>query len=168
MNRILAVTRYAVVIPAIASILGALLLMVQGSIEMIQVIIDAALNSTKLKITIVDVLTAVDAILLGTVLLVIGYGLYELFIDEDLNVPVWLQVHDLDDLKSKLIGVVVAIIAVIFVGVFVDVNRSQDVLTFGVGAGALVTGLAIFAFATKKDPSTKVSRKDFGSKKINS
>ena len=74
--------------------------MVQGSIEMIQVIIDAALNSTKLKITIVDVLTAVDAILLGTVLLVIGYGLYELFIDEDLNVPVWLQVHDLDDLKS--------------------------------------------------------------------
>ena len=165
MNRILAATRYAVVVPAIASILGALLLMVQGSIEMIRVIIDAAINGTKLKLTIVDVLTAVDAILLGTVLLVIGYGLYELFIDEDLSVPVWLQVHDLDDLKSKLIGVVVALIAVIFVGVFVDVNRSEDVITFGVGAGALVTGLAIFAFATKKDPSTKVSRKDFGSKK---
>ena len=168
MNRILAATRYAVVVPAIASILGALLLMVQGSIEMIRVIIDAAINGTKLKLTIVDVLTAVDAILLGTVLLVIGYGLYELFIDEDLSVPVWLQVHDLDDLKSKLIGVVVALIAVIFVGVFVDVNRSEDVITFGVGAGALVTGLAIFAFATKKDPSTKVSRKDFGSKKLNS
>ena len=105
-----------------------------------------------------------NAILLGTVLLVIGYGLYELFIDEDLNVPVWLQVHDLDDLKSKLIGVVVAIVAVIFVGVFVDINRADDVLTFGVGAGALVTGLAIFAFATKKDPATKVSRKDFGNK----
>ena len=168
MNRILAATRYAVVVPAIASILGALLLMVQGSIEMIRVIIDAAINGTKLKLTIVDVLTAVDAILLGTVLLVIGYGLYELFIDEDLSVPVWLQVHDLDDLKSKLIGVVVALIAVIFVGVFVDVNRSEDVITFGVGAGALVTGLAIFAYATKKDPSTKVSRKDFGSKKLNS
>jgi uncharacterized membrane protein YqhA len=168
MNRILAATRYAVVVPAIASILGALLLMVQGSIEMIRVIIDAAINGTKLKLTIVDVLTAVDAILLGTVLLVIGYGLYELFIDEDLSVPVWLQVHDLDDLKSKLIGVVVALIAVIFVGVFVDVNRSEDVITFGVGAGALVTGLAIFAYATKKDPSTKVSRKDLGSKKLNS
>ena len=168
MNRILAATRYAVVVPAIASILGALLLMVQGSIEMIRVIIDAAINGTKLKLTIVEVLTAVDAILLGTVLLVIGYGLYELFIDEDLSVPVWLQVHDLDDLKSKLIGVVVALIAVIFVGVFVDVNRSEDVITFGVGAGALVTGLAIFAYATKKDPSVKVSRKDLGSKKLNS
>jgi hypothetical protein len=39
------------------------------------------------------------------------------------------------------------------------------VIAFGVGAGALVTGLAIFAFATKKDPSTKVSRKEFGGKK---
>jgi uncharacterized membrane protein YqhA len=93
--------------------------------------------------------------LLGTVLLVIGYGLYELFIDEDLRVPIWLQVHDLDDLKSKLIGVVVAIISVIFVGVYVDANRASDVIAYGVGAGALVVGLAIFSYATRKDPSQK-------------
>jgi uncharacterized membrane protein YqhA len=155
MNRVIAFTRYAVFIPAIASILGALLLMVKGSVEMVRTIIDATLNGTKLKLTIVEVLTAVDAILLGTVLLVIGYGLYELFIDEDLEVPVWLQVHDLDDLKSKLIGVVVALIAVIFVGVFVDIDRAADVISFGVGAGALVTGLALFSFATKKEPNKR-------------
>ena len=98
----------------------------------------------------VDVLTAIDAILLGTVLLVIGFGLYELFIDTNIQVPDWLRVQDLDDLKSKLIGVVVAIIAVVFVGIFVDSNRASDVISYGVGAGALVVGLAIFAFATKK------------------
>jgi uncharacterized membrane protein YqhA len=97
------------------------------------------------------VLTAVDAILLGTVLLVIGYGLFELFIDDELPVPLWLRVYDLDDLKSKLIGVVVAIIAVVYVGIFVDANRSKDVLSYGLGAGALVVGLAIFAYATKKE-----------------
>ena len=155
MNRILAATRYIAIIPAIAAILGAILLMVQGSVAMMQVIIDVISDRTKLKITIVEVLTAVDAILLGTVLLVIGYGLYELFIDEDLEVPVWLQVHDLDDLKSKLIGVVVAIISVIFVGVYVDANRASDVISYGVGAGALVVGLAIFSYATRKDPSQK-------------
>jgi uncharacterized membrane protein YqhA len=155
MNRILAATRYIAIIPAIAAILGAILLMVQGSVAMMQVIIDVISEGTKLKITIVEVLTAVDAILLGTVLLVIGYGLYELFIDEDLEVPVWLQVHDLDDLKSKLIGVVVAIISVIFVGVYVDANRASDVISYGVGAGALVVGLAIFSYATRKDPSQK-------------
>ncbi len=158
MNRVIAFTRFAVFIPAMASILGAILLMIQGSVEMIRTIINAAVNGTKLKLTIVEVLTAVDAILLGTVLLVIGYGLYELFIDEDLEVPVWLQVHDLDDLKSKLIGVVVALIAVIFVGVFVDTNRAEDVISFGVGAGALVTGLALFSYATRKEKSKTFPR----------
>ena len=93
--------------------------------------------------------------MLGTVLLVIGYGLYELFIDDELPVPLWLRVYDLDDLKSKLIGVVVAIIAVVFVGVFVDADRSGDVISYGVGAGALVVGLAIFAFTTKKESKSK-------------
>jgi uncharacterized membrane protein YqhA len=151
MNKLLSMTRYAVVVPALASILGALLLMAQGSTEMLMVVIHAISNELTLKESIVDVLTAVDAILLGTVLLVIGYGLYELFIDADLDVPTWLRVDDLDDLKSKLIGVVVAIIAVVFVGVFVDSNRADDVLSYGVGAGALVVGLAIFAYATQKE-----------------
>ena len=150
MRKILGLTRYAVVVPALASMVGALLLMVQGSIAIIEVVYEAAFQNAYLKITIVDVLTAVDAILLGTVLLVIGYGLYELFVDDQLDVPRWLEVKDLDDLKSKLIGVVVAIISVVFVGVFVDVNRASEVLAYGLGAGALVAGLALFAYATRK------------------
>jgi uncharacterized membrane protein YqhA len=159
MKRILGLTRYAVVVPAMASIIGALLLMAQGTISMVMVVIDAITEESGLKETIVDVLTAVDAILLGTVLLVIGYGLYELFIDADIEVPLWLRVQDLDDLKSKLIGVVVAIVAVVFVGVFVDSNRAEDVISYGVGAGALVVGLAIFAYATRKDTTKSAQSK---------
>ena len=150
MKRAIGLTRYAVFVPALASIFGAILLMAQGSIAIVMVVIDAVTTDLGLKETIVEVLTAVDAILLGTVLLVIGYGLYELFIDAEIEVPQWLRVRDLDDLKSKLIGVVVAILAVVCVGVFVDSNRSDDVISYGVGAGALVVGLAIFAFATRK------------------
>jgi uncharacterized membrane protein YqhA len=153
MRRILGLARFAVVVPAIASIIGALLLMAQGSISMINIVFEVITEGSSLKDSIVDVLTAIDAILLGTVLLVIGYGLYELFIDADIEVPQWLRVNNLDDLKSKLIGVVVAIIAVVYVGVFVDSNRSSDVISYGVGAGALVAGLAIFAFATRKNES---------------
>jgi uncharacterized membrane protein YqhA len=155
MRKILGLTRYAVFVPAVASIIGALLLMAQGSISILMIVVDAVLNNAYLKETIVEVLTAVDAILLGTVLLVIGYGLYELFVDTRLEVPEWLEVRDLDDLKSKLIGVVVAIIAVVFVGVFVDVNRAADVVAYGVGAGALVAGLALFALATRKEVKSK-------------
>lgn len=151
MKKIIGLTRYAVFVPAVAAIIGALLLMVQGSIEIVKVAIDTVRDAATLKVTIVEVLTAIDAILLGTVLLVIGYGLYELFIDSAIEVPAWLRVENLDDLKSKLIGVVVAIIAVVFVGVFVDSNRAADVISYGVGAGALVLGLAIFAYASKQD-----------------
>jgi uncharacterized membrane protein YqhA len=157
MRKILGLTRYVVVVPALASVVGALLLMAQGSVAMIVVVIEALTQGTPIKDSIVEVLTAIDAILLGTVLLVIGYGLYELFVDTELQVPAWLQINDLDDLKSKLIGVVVAIIAVVFVGVFVDSKRAGDVVSYGLGAGALVIALAVFAYATKKDNQVKKS-----------
>ena len=162
MRRIVGLTRYAVIVPAIASMIGALLLMAQGSIAMILVVIDAFITQMPLKESIVEVLTAVDAILLGTVLLVIGYGLYELFVDTNIEVPSWLQINDLDDLKSKLIGVVAAIIAVVFVGVFVDSKRSEDILSYGLGAGALLAGLALFSLATRK-PDTKTQADKKGS-----
>lgn len=155
MRKVLGLTRFAVFIPALAAIVGALLLMAQGSIAVVMAVIESVSNANSLKDTIVEVLTAVDAILLGTVLLVIGYGLYELFIDGELDVPLWLRVRNLDDLKSKLIGVVVAIIAVVFVGVMVDSNRAQDVFNYGIGAGAIVAGLALFAYATKKPAKSK-------------
>lgn len=153
MRRIVGLTRYAVIVPAIAAMIGALLLMAQGSIAMIVIVIDSVMMRLPLKDSIVEVLTAIDAILLGTVLLVIGYGLYELFVDTNIEVPKWLEINDLDDLKSKLIGVIAAIIAVVFVGVFVDSKRAEDVLSYGLGAGALLAGLALFALATRKDPN---------------
>jgi uncharacterized membrane protein YqhA len=155
MRRIVGLTRYAVIVPAIASMIGALLLMAQGSIAMIAVVIDSFITQMPLKDSIVEVLTAIDAILLGTVLLVIGYGLYELFVDTNIEVPSWLQINDLDDLKSKLIGVVAAIIAVVFVGVFVDSNRAADVVSYGLGAGVLLAGLGLFSLATKKTDKNK-------------
>jgi uncharacterized membrane protein YqhA len=152
MRKIVGLTRYTVFVPAIAAMIGALLLMAQGSIAIVVAVINSLREFTPLKDVIVEVLTAVDGILLGTVLLVIGYGLYELFVDTEIEVPAWLQIKDLDDLKSKLIGVVVAIIAVVFVGVMVDSTRASDVVSYGVGAGALVLGLAVFALATRKNP----------------
>ena len=135
--------------------LGALVLMAQGSFAIVVVIIDAVTNQLALKDSIVNILTAVDAILLGTVLLVIGYGLYELFVDTRIEVPSWLEIKDLDDLKSKLIGVVVAIIAVVFVGDLVDADGGDGILGYGIGAGAVIAGLAIFTWATKKTPVKK-------------
>lgn len=150
MRRLIEISRYAVVVPAMSSLIGGIVLMILGSIGILKATIDTVLTRAPLKETIVSILTSVDAILLGTVLLVIGYGLYELFVDTNLEIPEWLEINTLDDLKAKLIGVVVAIIAVVFVGLLVDSKASGDVMNYGIGAGAVVLSLGAFSYATKK------------------
>ena len=124
--------------------------MILGSVEILWATLDAVVEQVPLKETIVDVLASIDAILLGTVLLVIGYGLYELFVDTNITVPDWLEINNLDDLKAKLIGVIVAIIAVIFVGELVDAESANDVMYYGIGSGAVVIALAAFSLNSKK------------------
>jgi len=150
MRRLIEISRFAVTLPAIASLIGGIVLMVLGSAGILTATIYTVIRRSPLKETIVSILTSVDAILLGTVLLVIGYGLYELFVDTNLEVPQWLEINTLDDLKAKLIGVIVAIIAVIFVGVLVDAKSANDVMYYGAGAGAVIVALAAFSYATKK------------------
>ncbi len=124
--------------------------MILGSIGILKATVDTVLTRAPLKETIVSILTSIDSILLGTVLLVIGYGLYELFVDTNLEIPEWLEINTLDDLKAKLTGVIVAIIAVVFVGLLVETKSSNDVLNYGIGAGAVVLALGAFSYATKK------------------
>ena len=58
-----------------------------------------------------------------------------------------------------LVCVGVTVVVSVFVGVFVDSNRADDVISYGVGAGALVVGLAIFAYATRQEaPSSKANK----------
>ncbi len=157
-RRIIELTRYLVAIPALGSIIGSLVLMVIGAIDVVNSIISLADSKSPTKDAVINILTAVDTLLLATVLLVIGYGLYELFVDPRISLPPWLEIRSLDDLKSKLIGVVVAIIAVFFLGVLVEDRDPDDVLLIGAGAAALVIALAAFTWATRKDTDKRRDR----------
>lgn len=150
MRRLIELSRFVVAIPAIGSILGAFILMVIGTWEIIRALVNLIDTNVALKESVVTILTAIDTLLLATVLLVIGYGLYELFVDANVRLPPWLEIKSLDDLKAKLIGVVVAIIAVVFLGVLVDSTNANDIMLIGIGAGAVVIGLAAFTYATRK------------------
>lgn len=151
MRRLVELSRFVVALPAIGSIIGAIVLMIIGIVEIGRAIIVLFDSAVPLKESVVTILTAVDTLLLATVLLVIGYGLYELFVDSSVRLPAWLEIRSLDDLKAKLIGVVVAVIAVVFLGYLVDAKDANDVMLIGIGAGVVVVGLAAFTFAAKKD-----------------
>ena len=149
MRRIVELSRYVVILPSLGSLIGGVILIVIGLWEMAAAAIKLVQPGVALKESTVSVLAAVDTLLLATVLLVIGYGLYELFVDDSVELPAWLQIHSLDDLKGKLIGVVVAVIAVVFLGELVKASDPEATMMFGLGAGALVLALAAFSYATR-------------------
>jgi uncharacterized membrane protein YqhA len=150
MRRLIELSRFAVAVPAVTSIIASFVLMGIGVWEVVMSIVHLIDTSVSIKLTVVAILTAVDTFLLATVLLVIGYGLYELFVDNEVKLPEWLEIRSLDDLKTKLIGVIVAILAVVFLGALVDRSDANSVMLIGAGVGAVVIGLAAFTFATRR------------------
>ena len=150
MRRLIELSRFAVAVPAVTSLIASFVLMAIGVWEVVMTIVHLLDSSVSVKLTVVAILTAVDTFLLATVLLVIGYGLYELFVDSEVTLPQWLQIRSLDDLKTKLIGVTVAILGVVFLGALVDRRDANSVMFIGVGVGAVIIGLAAFTFAAKR------------------
>ena len=86
----------------------------------------------------------VDLFLLATVFLITALGLYELFIDDTIPVPAWLKINSLDDLKAKLISVVVTILGVVFLGYAVSWDGQSDLLQAGGGIALVIAALTYF------------------------
>lgn len=96
------------------------------------------------KALILDAIELVDLFLLGIALYVIALGLYELFIDQSLPLPPWLVIRDLDDLKGKLLGVVIVILAVLFLGQAITWDGERDLLGFGAAIALVIAALTYF------------------------
>ena len=93
-----------------------------------------------------------DIILIAAALLIIGIGLYALFVGRVENLPHWLDITSLDDLKDKLVSVVVAVLAVNFFTRVVEWQGGVDILYLGGGIGIVIGSLALFSYvhAAKK------------------
>ncbi len=155
-------TRYFVVIPVVGSILAAIVLTVFGTVAVVNMSVDTVekmlpvgeITAHDVEHTALDFIKLIDIYLLGTVLYIIGIGLYELFLESDLELPDWLRTDDLDELKGKLIGVVVVLIGVTFLGEAMSWDGSSSILALGVGSAAVVAALAVvFAVMPHKHPS---------------
>jgi len=115
-------------------------------VETLQLIIKAFsidFEGSSVKLLSVSFIEVIDILLLSTVFYITSLGLYELFIDEKLPTPSWLHITQLDDLKTKLIGVVVVILAVAFLGQVVSWDGQRNLLFLG-AAIALVIGAITF------------------------
>ncbi len=94
-------------------------------------------------------LEVIDLFLIGATLLISAVGFYELFIreihrDGSTRIPTWLHMRDLNDLKSRVIAMIVLVVSVSFVELVVDSPSGQQVLDLGGGIAAVVVALTVF------------------------
>ena len=90
--------------------------------------------------TVVELLQVLDIYLIGTVLLITAIGFYELFISE-VQLPGWLVIRNLSDLKTKIVEVIVLVIGIKFVEKLVMAKEPIDVLWYGLGSAAVMAVL---------------------------
>lgn len=138
-------TRYLVVAPIGGLFIAAVVLTVVAVVDVFKITYEAATAHGSLNQTVVGFIEVADIFLLAVVLYIMALGLYELFIDPDLPLPEWLVVRSLEDLKEKLVGVVVVVLAIFFLGRLIESDNPQEALYLGVGIAAVIASLAYFA-----------------------
>ena len=84
-------------------------------------------------------------------------GLYKLFIDASgIRLPIRLRIENLKDLEDKIIGVIVAALAVAFLGHAASAEEPSALLNYGGGIALMIVALAFFmnyGGSKKKEPN---------------
>jgi uncharacterized membrane protein YqhA len=97
------------------------------------------------KIVALAVIEIIDLFLVATVAYITAVGLYRLFIsDTRIELPTRLKINSLKDLEDKIIGVVVAALAVAFLGQAAGSDEPAALLNYGGGIALVIAALAFF------------------------
>ncbi|MBX7171710.1 MAG: YqhA family protein [Pyrinomonadaceae bacterium] len=144
LKKILENSRFLVLIAVIGSLIGTVALLILGIYEIVEIILEVSHGSIESKKIVLGLIEIIDTFLMATVFLIISIGLYELFIDSTLKLPEWLEINSLDDLKAKLVGVVVIVLSVIFLGNTANWKGGQEILYLGGGIAAVIFALTYF------------------------
>ena len=155
-TRLIGLIRYIIIVAVLATLIAATALILFGTVETYVVIRDVfskgEFTSKVAKALLLSFIEITDIFLLATVLYIVALGLYELFIDHQVPVPNWLEIRTLDDLKDKLIGVIIVVIGVGFLGQFTTWNGETNLLVSGGGAALVIAALTFFlGQKSKKD-----------------
>jgi uncharacterized membrane protein YqhA len=146
----LSLSRLVVVVPVIVLLLSAFSSFAYGTDVFVRsvarVVEDPELTTHNLGF----LLLLTDLFLVGATLMIAAFGFYDLFIvgtdahRPSLRLPAWLRMHDLNDLKARVISMIILVAGVTFVDVAVESEGGLN--TFYLGAAVALVIAALTAF----------------------
>lgn len=147
-------SRAIVVVAVIAVMLAAFSLFMLGAWLALTIIWEAWAEVFRAEVgtaeLIVRFLEIVTVMLKAVFFYLIGVGLYSLFISP-LNVTVALGVETLNDLETKIISVIIVIMAVDFLEQFIEFSSATNVLQAAAALGIAVAALVFFKIFTNRE-----------------
>jgi len=149
MTRFLAACRFLLVIPVVGCVLltaGVVIMgigrIVTAGAELLRTGDFSAKASKTMALAVIEI---IDLFLVGTVAYIAAVGLYKLFISNaEVELPMRLKIENLKDLEDKIIGVIVAALAVAFLGQAAGSSGSDALLNYGGGIALVIAALALF------------------------
>ena len=120
-----------------------------------------AMKTAKVVLTIVttygqgasiadDLIELLDAFLIAVALFIFAASLYELFIGK-LNLPNWMLAHNLYELKAKLSGLIVLVMAVKFLEQVIIWQNAYETLLFGLAISIVSAVLIALSYFNAQD-----------------
>ena len=146
--------RFVVLFAVVFSSIACLVLFFLGSFEIGHVIYEELFHFTDVesmhKGLLIKFIEAIDLYLIGVVLLIFSFGIYELFISKidiarlDDSVSI-LEIENLDELKNKIIKVIIMVLIVSFFSKILQSSEEYDtpleMLYFALSILALSVGV---------------------------
>lgn len=150
-HRFLAAGRFLLVIPVIGCVLMTLgtvlmgfLRIFTGGLEIVQAGDVSAKAAKAMSLAVIEI---IDLFLIATVAYIAAVGIYKLFISKaEIQMPMRLQIESLKDLEDKIVGVIVAALAVAFLGHAAGGDEPSALLNYGGGIAVVIMALGFFTF----------------------
>jgi uncharacterized membrane protein YqhA len=93
-------------------------------------------------------LVVMDTYLVGATLLIAAFGFYSLFIGERTEsrevLPSWLNMRDLEELKARVVSMLILVAAITFVDRAVEVHDEKNLFFMGLGIAVVIGALTAF------------------------
>lgn len=171
LGSVFVLSRYLIIITIIALFIGAIIVVAGGIGELYQIVSYMAGGGFGEKglgqYLAVNMTELIDLYLIAIVLVIIALGLYQLFIDPDINLPDWLNTNSLEGLKTRLLVVIVVLLAVIFLGAVAESEGGVAIAGLGIGIALVIfaIGYILSIYIKTQFAIRQIEQKDEGGEK---
>ena len=137
-------TRFIAGIPALGLFVCSIALNIVVLVNIGKAIVELCGGHLDSMTFVIECVEYADQFLLGVALYILSLGLVSLFITDKIPLPHWLEFHDFDDLKERLIGVIVVMLGVYFLGEVLKGDSAYDLLLLGIAIAVAILALTFF------------------------